>query len=119
MVVAANGQKRLIRQFELQDDQSGSHFTFDDTGSYSYAGCEDGLKLEGTGEVTIKGCVVTLVAVTPTRLVQAELNPRTRSGNASILLETACPPIGECAPLQVTVNDSNTQNNTPECKPAK
>lgn len=108
--------QRAIRQFQLQDDESGSQFTFDTTGNYVYAGCRDGLKLEGVGNLKISGCTITLEAVSRFSLVQAEVNLCKSAGQASILLEGPCPVNQNCEPQHLTVVDSDTNNNTPDCK---
>jgi hypothetical protein len=113
---AASAQKASIRQFQLQDDETGSRFTFHSDGSYQYAGCGNNFELEGVGNVKISGCMVTFEAVNRFRLVQAEIDLCKRSGRASILLDDPTPlgPGGE--PVHLTVIDSNMSNNTAGCK---
>ena len=112
----AIGQKRSIRLFELQDDETGSHFTFDSTGNYLYVGCKEEIKLDGVGNVKITGCTVTLESLTRTSQVQAEVDLCKRSGGASILLDGPCALGNDCEPKHFTVVDSNSSNNTAECK---
>lgn len=114
---AASGQRRPIRQIELQDDESGSHFVFDTSGNYVYTNCEDGTKLEGVANVKISGCAITLEGLTKFRLVQAEADVCKRVGKASVMQEGgACPSGTACDPQQWTVIDSNMANNTAGCK---
>ena len=114
MLVATASGQRSTRQFALQDDESGSHFTFDSSGSYTYVACGDGIKIEGVGTVTISGCRVTLESVGRFRLVQAEADLCKRSGKASILIEGPCP-LGQVCEQHMTVTDSNSANNSPDC----
>ncbi len=86
LVMTASGQ-RPIRQFTLQDDDSGSRFTFDTSGNYAYTQCGKEIKVEGVGNATISGCRVTFEAIGRFRLVQAEADMCKRSGRASVLLE--------------------------------
>ena len=108
LVATASGQ-RSTRQFALQDDESGSHFTFD-------TACGKGIKIEGVGNVRISGCTVTLEALGRFRLVQAEADLCKRTGKASILLDSPCLLGQECVTQHVTVTDSNTANNLPDCE---
>lgn len=111
----ASGQ-RATRIFQLQDDESGAHFTFDSSGNYSYWNCQDGTKLQGAGNLKISGCTVTLDALTRMRLVQAEVDLCKRVGKASVIVESSCPNTEDCGAQQWTVADANTGNNTPDCK---
>jgi hypothetical protein len=115
LVATASGQ-RSTRQFALQDDQSGSHFTFDSSGNYVYAPCGNGIKIEGVGNVRISGCTVTLESVGRYRLVQAEADLCKSTGKASILLEGPCLVGQECVAEHLTVTDSSTANNSPDCE---
>ena len=115
LVATASGQ-RSTRQFALQDDESGSHFTFDTEGNYSYVACGKGIKIEGVGNVRISGCTVTLEALGRFRLVQGEADLCKRTGKASILLDGPCPVGQECFTQHLTVTDSNTANNSPDCE---
>lgn len=117
LVATASGQ-RSIRQFVLQDDESGSHFTFDSSGNYVYSECGKGIKIEGVGNVTITGCTVKLEALGRFRLVQAEADLCKRTGKASILLEGPCPIGRECLAEHLTITDSNMANSSPDCEPA-
>jgi hypothetical protein len=113
LVATASGQR--TRQFALQDDESGSHFTFDSQGNYAYAACGKGISIQGVGNVRISGCTVSLEAVGRLVLVQAEADLCKRTGKASILLEGPCPVGRECADQHLTVTDSNMANNSPDC----
>jgi hypothetical protein len=115
-VATASGQ-RSIRQFTLQDDESGSHFVFDSSGNYSYIACGKGIRVDGVGNVKISGCSITLDAIGRFRLVQAEADLCKRTGKASVLLEVPCRLGEECEPQHFTVTDSNTANNSPDCEP--
>jgi len=113
---AASAQRKPIRQIELQDDESGNHFVFDTSGNYVYTNCEAGIKIEGTANVKISGCMITLDGLTRLRLVQAEVDICKRTGKASVMDEGgACPSGATCEPQQWTVVDSNTANNAPDC----
>ena len=116
LTVAAIGQKVSIREFQLQDDESGSRLILRSDGSYIYAGCGNDIKLEGVGNIKIAGCLVTFEAVNRFRLVQAELDLCKRSGRASILLDGPSPAGGGGEQLHLTVIDSDISNNTAECK---
>ena len=107
---AANGQKVSIREFQLQDDETGSRLILRSDGSYIYAGCGNDIKLEGVGNIKISGCMVLFEAVNRSRLVQAEIDLCKRTGRSSILLDG---PHGS-EPLQLTVIDSDMSNNTAE-----
>lgn len=115
LVGNAGAQKETIRQFLLQDDETGSHFTLYSDGSYVYAGCGDDIKLEGVGNLKFSGCLITFEAVNRFRLVQAEIDLCKRAGRASILLDGPGPQGGEAAPLQLTVVDSDMSNSRTEC----
>lgn len=115
LAVTASGQ-RPIRQFTLQDDDSGSQFVFDSLGNYAYTNCGKEIKIDGVGTVKISGCTVTFEANARFSLVLAETDLCKRAGRASVLLEGPCPRFGVCEPQHFTVIDSDTTNDTPDCK---
>jgi len=113
---AANAQRGPIRQFLLQDDETGSSFSLTLKGAYAYVGCDNNIKLEGDGNVKISGCIVTFDTVSRFPLVHAEIDLCKGSGSASILMHELGTATHDVDAFLLTVIDSDMSNNTSLCK---
>jgi hypothetical protein len=91
----------------LQDDSSGALFQFEtSTGAYQFSNCA-GVIIVGTGSVTKRGNLVTLLHFNGDRRIRASLDLGVRKGNASIQSLSLGRRFG--------ILDRNTSNNTCSC----
>jgi uncharacterized delta-60 repeat protein len=105
----------LMSSFDicLQDDRNGNLLRLNSTtGEYQFQNCAKGLRLTGTGAVTINGCKVNLTdsgvnPKSPDRNLQASINLCTKAGIATVVRLSPL--------LRSEINDQNITNNLCLC----
>ena len=106
-----------VQKVVLQDDKTGDHLLFViPTGEYKFESCSGNFTGSGVGTVTITGCKVTLLDLSDTKRVVAEVDLCERTGKADIAFEgSRFTNRGDSAGFEFVIGDSKTADSVFTC----
>jgi hypothetical protein len=117
--ISASGRQKTFQLVNLQDDKSGDHLIFDiAAGEYKFESCRENFSTSGVGKISIVGCKVTLMDISDTRRVLAEVDLCERVGKADITFESdSSTSQTDLSAVELILSDSNIADSTFDCKP--
>ncbi|HEY7915271.1 MAG TPA: hypothetical protein VIG62_25410 [Blastocatellia bacterium] len=116
--ISASGRQKTFQLVNLQDDKSGDHLILAiPTGEYKFESCRENFSTSGVGIVKIDGCKVTLIDISDTGRVLAEVDLCERVGKADITFDSDGSTSQTVLPaVEFILSDSNTADSSFDCK---